>query len=284
MSPQYHQPHTISEVFELLEAIPEALLIAGGSDVMVQMGKVPSEKPPALVSLRRIGGLAGIEVGDRLRIGATVPVREVAAHPSITTAFPALVEAIGGFGSPQIRNVATLGGNLCNASPGADSAPPLIVYGAAVELSGPTSKRELPVEEFMTGPGETDLRPGEILTAVLLEPPTTPVRSTFMRKSRVKMDLATVSVAALVETDGASCVAARLAAGAVAPRPLRLAATEALLAGSDLGPEVRAAAATTAMAEISPISDLRASADYRRHLIGVFVRRCLAQLAGADSP
>ncbi len=283
MSCRYHQPNTVPEALQLLETSPEAKLIAGGTDLMVQMAKSRSVRPPALISLNRIEELTRIEGGNRLRIGSAVPVRQVAAHPTIAASFPAMVEAIRVLGSPQIRNVATLGGNLGNASPAADTAPPLVAYGAKVELRDATSTRQLPVEDFIVGPGQTDLRPGEILTAVLLEPPAPGTRSVFMRKGRVKMDLAIASVAALVEMDGPTCVAARLAAGAVAPKPLRLTGTEGVVVGSDLGQEPRRSAATKARAEVSPISDLRASEEYRRHLIGVFVERCLAALAGGDA-
>jgi carbon-monoxide dehydrogenase medium subunit len=237
---------------------------------------------PALISLRRVEELASIEDGQRLRIGATVPIRDVAAHPAVVVDFPALVESIRVFGSPQIRNVATLGGNLCNASPGADCAPPLAIYQAEVELRRNGSIRKLPVEDFLLGPGETALRPGELLTAILLERPSRGARSTYLRKGRVHMDLAIASVAVLVEMDGPACVVARVAAGAVAPVPRRLVRTEAIVEDSDVGPKTRALARSEAQTEVSPISDVRASEGYRRHLTGVFVERALTRLAVTD--
>ncbi len=277
MSLEYHQPSTTEETFELVGRFPEAKLIAGGSDLMVQMRK-SRRWPAALISLRRVEELTRIEEGARLRIGATVPIRDVAAHPAVIAGFPALVDSIRGFGSQQIRNVATLGGNLCNASPGADCAPPLLVYGARVELRDARGTRELPVEDFVLGPGETALRPGEILTAILLDPPANGTRSAFLRKGRVQMDLAIASVAALVEMDGPTCVTAHIAAGAVAPVPLSLRRTEAIIEGSDVGPATRALAAMEAQREVSPISDIRASQEYRRRLTGVLVERSLAWL------
>jgi len=277
MGLEYHQPGTTDEALELVGRFPEAKLIAGGSDLMVQMGR-SRHRPSVLISLRRIEELARIEDGTRLRIGAAVPIRDIATHPAVIAGAPALVDSIRGFGSPQIRNVATLGGNLCNASPGADCAPPLLVYGAHVELRDARSTRELPVEDFMLGPGETALRPGEVLTAILLDPPASNTRSGFLRKGRVQMDLAIASVAVLVEMDGPTCVTARIAAGAVAPVPLRLPRTEAIVQDSDVGPATRALAAMEARAEVSPISDIRASEEYRRRLTGVFVERSLAGL------
>ena len=275
---EYHQPSTMDEVFELLARLPEAKIVAGGTDLMVQMRR-SRRWPPALISLRRVRELAFIEDGPRLRIGATVPVREVATHPVVAAGFPALAESIRVFGSPQIRNVATLGGNLCNASPAADCAPPLLIYEAKVELGHSGGRRELPLESFVLGPGTTALRPGEVLTAIVLDPPSRGSRSTFLRKGRVHMDLAIASIAALVEIDGSTCVSARIAAGAVAPVPRRLARAEAVIGGSDVGAKARTLAGMEARREVSPISDLRASKEYRRRLTGVFVERALAQLA-----
>jgi len=280
MSFQYHQPGTAQEACELAARLPEAKLIAGGTDLMVQM-RNGRHQPDALISLRRAEDLTRIEEGPRLRIGAAVALRDVAAHAVVVADFPALVDSIRVFGSPQIRNVATLGGNLCNASPGADCAPPLLVYEAYVELRDVGGSRELPVEDFVLGPGETALRPGEILTAILLNPPGRGTRSMFMRKGRVQMDLAIASVAALVEMDGSTCVSARIAAGAVAPVPQRLRRTEAIMEGSDGGAAARALARAEARAEVAPISDIRASEEYRRHLTGVFVERSLARLVAA---
>lgn len=274
----YHQPRTTAEALDLAGRLPEAEIIAGGTDLMVRMKKA-SELPAAMISLRRVEELTRIDDGPRVAIGAAVPLREVAAHPTVADAFPALVQAIRVFGSPQIRNVATVGGNLCNASPGADCAPPLLIYGAHVALASAEGTREVAVEDFVLGPGETALRPGEILTAVLLERPPAGARSMYVRKGRVQMDLAVVGVAALLEVDGATCSAARLAAGAVAPVPLRLVQTERVVGGAAAEAETWTAARAAAQGEISPISDVRASEQYRRHLTGVLVERSLAELA-----
>ena len=291
MSPRYHMPRSVSEAVEILSSVPGALPIAGGTDIMVRMRPgVPGggqDVPPALVSLRHIPELAAIEESDpggALRIGAAVPLREVADNPTVKATLPALVEAIEVFGSPQIRNVATLGGNLGNASPAADSVPPLIAYGARVEITGPDSTRRVPVEEFLTGPGRTALAPGEIVTAVTVGPRPTGERSTYLRQGRVRMDVALVGLATRLATDGVTCVDIRLAAGAVGPTPLRLTAAESLLRGSRLDPDTVARAAARAEAEVSPITDIRASEGYRRHLIGVFLRRSIARLTDPVSP
>jgi len=209
-----------------------------------------------------------------------VPLSDVEVNPAVADMFPALAEAITKLGSRQIRNVATVGGNLCNASPAADTAPPLLIYGASVELRDAGGTREVTVEDFLQGPGQTALRSGEILTAILLDPPADGTRSVFLRKGRVAMDLPISSVAALAERDGATWQRVRLAAGAVAPVPLRLRHSEAIVEGTNLDAGIRARARETARSEISPITDLRSTEDYRRHLTGVLVERALEYLAG----
>ncbi len=274
----YHRPSSLDEAFGLAADIPQSRYVAGGTDLLVQMRKGVPE-PPALISLRGLGELSGIEASSRVRIGAGVPLSDVQVHPAVADWFPALAESIASLGSRQIRNMATMGGNLCNASPAADTAPPLLIYGASVELRDARGTREMPVEDFFQGPGQTALRPGEILTAILLDPPAGGTRSVFLRKGRVAMDLPIASVAALVEWDGGTCTRIRLAAGAVAPTPLRLERSEAVVEGTNLDVEIRERARETARTEISPITDLRSTEGYRRHLTGVLVERALVHLA-----
>lgn len=273
----YYRPTTLEEAFA--DAGAGAHFVAGGTDLLVQVKRGAVAPPGALISLRSVAELAGIEVrGDVLRIGAGVPLADIAADARVAALCPALVQAIGTVGSRQIRNVATLGGNLVNASPAADTAPPLLVYGARAELATARARRELPLQEFLRGPGETALAPGEVMTAVLIDHPAAGLRSAFLRKGRVAMDLATASVAvALLVKDGI-CRHARVAAGAVAPTPLRLEAAEVELEGSALDEATAIAASEAAQAAVSPIDDLRGTADYRRHLVGVFLRRLIAQL------
>jgi len=276
----YHRPQNLDAAVALLAERPAARIVAGGTDVMVSLHDRPDQRPPDLVSLRDIEALSRIDVDrhGRLRIGAALCLTDIDAHAEIRAHYPALREAIHVFGSTQIQNAATLGGNLCNASPVADSAPPLLVYGAQVELVGPHGCRLLPLEAFLRGPGETALQAGEILTAVLLDRPPATSRSLFLRMSRVKMDLATVSLGLWVEHDGAVCRRVRLAAGAVAPVPLRLKAAEAALVGTTLEDGVLAQAAEAARKEVAPITDIRSTADYRRAMVGVLLERGLRRL------
>ena len=281
----YHQPASLDAALALLAEQPQARIVSGGTDLMVNLQKRKLKRPPALVSLRGIDALSRIEVAPdgRLRIGAALCLTDIGAHAEVRTHYPALIEAIYVFGGTQIQNAATLGGNLCNASPVADSAPPLLVYGAHVELAGPKGRRTLPLEAFLRGPGQTALLVGEVMTAVLLERPAPTTRSLFLRMSRVKMDLATVSLGLLVELDGDVCRRARLAAGAVAPVPLRLTAAEAVLTGTTLGDDVLAEAAEIACGEVSPITDVRSTAAYRRAMVGVLLERGMRRLSGRQT-
>jgi len=198
-------------------------------------------------------------------------VADVLAHEGIAASFPTLRQACHLFASMQIRNAATVGGNLCNASPAADLAPPLLVHDATVRLSSPGGAREMPLEEFFLGPGRTALLPGEILTDVFFNPPPDGTATTFLRKTRVRMDIALISVAVRLELEGARCKAARVAAGAVAPTPLRLKTVEALIEGRSITPQLAAQS-------VEPLDDIRTTASYRRHMVGVYVKRAIEEL------
>ncbi len=274
---EYYKPRTLEDAWRLLAEAPQARLIAGGTDLLVRLKKRVLAPPGALVSLRSIPELAAIEArGAMLRLGALASAARLASDPEVTAALPALARAAQWLGGAQIRNVATLGGNIANASPAADLVPPLLVYEARVEVRSAKERREVPLSDFFRGPGETCLRPGEILTAVLVPRPAEGARSGYLRKGRVRMDLALAGVAALVERRDDVCSRARLAACAVAPVPLRLRRAEAQLEGERLTSEAIERAAAAAAAEVSPIDDVRTSAEYRRVLVQVFVRRLLA--------
>jgi carbon-monoxide dehydrogenase medium subunit len=242
-----------------------------------------TERAPSLISLRNIPELRGIEVGEPTRIGAATPVADLVEHAALGETYPVLVEAARRIGSAQIRNAATIGGNLCNASPCADTAPPLLVLDARVRVEGPAGSREVPLEEFFVAPGETRLAPGEVLTHVLIDRPPPGARARFLKHGRVRMDLALVSVAALLATDEGRATRVRVAAGSVAPRPVRLHRVEELLEGEPVTSDLVAEAGALAREEIAPISDVRASAEYRRDLTEVLTRRALGSLAGEEA-
>ncbi len=274
----YHRPTSLGAALDLVAENPDARFIAGGTDLLVKLRKGVQASPATLISLRRVDELTQIEVGECLRIGAAVPLADLAINGHVREYLPALTDALQTFASRQIRNVATLGGNLGNASPSADAAPPLLVHDARLELRSTSGVRELPLAEFFRGPGQTALAAGEILTAVLVSRPSEGAVSTFLRKSRVSMDLSLASIAVLLKHDGARCTKARVAAGAVAPTPLRLAAVEAALEGTALDEAACASAASAVDAAIAPISDVRAEEWYRRHVTAVLLKRALAKL------
>jgi carbon-monoxide dehydrogenase medium subunit len=273
----YYKPLSLDDALAMHDKIPGALFIAGGTDVMVRIANGDLE-PLALISLRSIPELSGIEENGSTRIGAMTTISELIEHPTLHENYPVLVEAAGEHSGPQIRNVATIGGNLCNCSPCADTATPLLVLDARVRLRSVEGNREVPIEDLFKGPGETCLSSSEILTDIVLDPPREGTRAVFMKKGRVHMDLATASVAVLLEMEGNRCRRARLAAGSVAPVPLRLRELEKLLEGNDISSELLDRAQGIASETVSPITDIRATEEYRRRITGVYVRRGIEEL------
>lgn len=270
----YYKPGSLKEALDLMETTAGARFIAGSTDLMVKI-RNRDVQPEALISLRSIPELSGIEAGAVTRIGAATTIAGIINHTGLREKFPLLVQAAARLGSAQIRNVATIGGNLCNCSPCADTAQALLVMEARVRLKSINGERELPIREFFLAPGETCAASNEILTDILIEPPAKNARVSFQKKGRVKMDLAIASVAALFEMEGRTCVRARLAAGSSAPVPLRLDKVEKLLEGKELTGELAAEARKAAFESVSPISDIRATEGYRRHIVGVYVKRAV---------
>jgi len=279
----YHRPGTLAEALRLKRADPDARFVAGGTDLLLRLadGRL---RAGALISLRAIGELSGLALeGAALRIGALTCLTDVLEDPLVGRRYPVLVQAVRRMACEQIRNSATIGGNLCNASPCADTAPPLLVLGARARMRGPGGRREVALEDFFVGPGETCLQADELLEAILVDPPAAGARAAFHKLGRVRVDVSLATVAVLVELDGARCRRARVAAGAVAPLPLRLIPVEDLLEGELLTPELLARAQELAAGSVAPITDVRASEEHRRHVVGVFVRRALEGLCAEES-
>jgi aerobic carbon-monoxide dehydrogenase medium subunit len=277
------EPKTVAKAVRALRAAG-AVPLAGATDLIpaVRAGQM---RPRVLVNLKRISGLAGVR-GARggLRIGVLTRVADLLEEEKLAAAVPLLVEAARGFGSAQIRAMATLGGNLCNAAPSADLALPLLALDARVVIQGEET-REVDLCDFFRGPNRTVLRRGEVLTAVLI-PKVGPRTGTGYEKlcGRRAMDLSLVSAAAVlqVRADGLTCAKVRLALGAVAPTPMRARKAEDFLEGKRLTPLVLREAAARAAFETRPITDLRASAEYRREMAQVLSARVLrAALAAA---
>ena len=274
---EYYKPKSLTEVWELKEKIPNSRFIAGGTDVMVKI-KSGLLIPEALISLREVPELKNISVGKNIRIGAGSTITELIENAELQTAIPVLVQAARRIGSLQIRNVATVGGNLGNCSPCADTAPALLVLEARAVVRSDKNTREMPLQDFFTGPGTSCLSAKEILVELIIDIPSPQTKAISMKKGRVQMDLALASVAVLMETDGNFCKKIRVAAGSVAPVPLRLIEVEKFLENTEITEEKIKEAQRIAMESVSPISDVRTTADYRRHLVGVYVKNSIQSL------
>jgi len=280
----YVRVRSESELRERLTA-PDAVILAGGTDLMVRIHS-GAPAPACLVDISRLDALRSIGVdADRVRIGAAVPCSDLLASDPVREHLPLLTGVLRRLGSVQIRNRATLGGNLANASPAADSAIPLLLYDAELSLAGPGGTRIVPIGSFFTGPGRTVLRQGEYIREISIPIPAEPPCGFFHKVGRRRaLTIAIASVGALVVLEAGRVIAVRLAAGSVAPTPLRLRGLEDALVGRPLTEEQIAAARTAAAAEIAPISDVRATADYRRTVVSELVARALRRvLEGAPT-
>ena len=251
----YEEPRTVEEAVACMAKPGKSRALAGGTDLLVRLKR--REWPvDRVVNLKKIAKLRGIaERGDQVVIGALTTIEDLERSPLIRERYPLLNEAVFEMASPQVRTLATVGGNLCNASPAADLAPPLLCLDAVMVIRGRKGQRQLPMREFFAGPGRTVMGPDEILEEIRI--PATPVKGVFIKFcTRRAMDLAVVSVAcAKVGNE------IRVALGSVAPTPIRVPAS----------PE-------EAMKKATPIDDIRASAEYRREMVRVLVRRALEKV------
>jgi CO/xanthine dehydrogenase FAD-binding subunit len=272
---QYARPTSLDETIALMREAPGARLLCGGTDLIVGLRKGTLD-PPLVIDLKRVAELApGIEVKDTtLRISATTVLTDVIADERVRSHFPALIEGAQVVGSIQIRNRATLAGNLCNASPAADTAPPLLVYGAVVELVGSSGRRRLPVADFFLGPGRTALEPAELVVAVELPLPELPVGAAFGRMTRRRgVDLATINLCCSVTASGVT----KFAYGAVGPRPFLVSDESGTLADALSSEQDREEVLRRLTAHATPISNVRASREYRQQMLLVLSRRALDQ-------
>jgi CO/xanthine dehydrogenase FAD-binding subunit len=279
---QYFEAETVAEAVGTLAREGQgAYPLAGGTDVLVRM-KRGDLAPRVLVNLKRIDGLDRIEwdTGGDLRVGALAKISGVEQSSLVRESHPVLAEAAGILGSPSIRNLGTLGGNIGRASPASDMAPSLFVLGARILVEGPQGKREIAIERFFQGPGATVLSSGEIITSFLvpgMEPGSGAAYERIGR--RAGMDCTLVGVAAYIELSGKDrgVKDARVALAAVAPVPLRAQSAEAVLRAGSLTEERIREAAEAAMAASSPIGDIRASGAYRAEMVRVLTYRALAR-------
>jgi carbon-monoxide dehydrogenase medium subunit len=275
----YMRPSSLEEACRLLGQFNgQAKVLAGGTDLLVQF-KQRKMQSKALISLRDIPELSFIRLkpDQGISIGAMTTLSAVETSKEISQKYPAIVEAASWIGSVQVRNRATLGGNLCNAAPSADMAPILIAYSATTGLTNGQKERTVLLEDFFTGPGQTVLERGELMKEINLPPPPRSSFGTYVKAYRSKMDIALVGVGilAVFEKGKEVCQDLKLVLGAVAPTPIRAKESEKRLVGCKLGDELIIKVSQMASEEAHPISDVRSTAEYRRTLVKVLIQRAL---------
>ncbi len=276
----YAAPDSMEAAVALLaQAGADARPLAGGTDLIVQM-KTGRRRPGLVLDLKRIPELGRIEIrDDEIRIGPALCCAALGEHAELRALLPGLVEAAELIGSDQIQGRASIGGNLCNASPAADTVPALIACGARAVIAGSDGTREVPVAAFNRGPGENGLGPGELLADLRVPRPSAGTADAYLRFiPRTEMDIAVAGAAVQLRLEEGRCTAARVAVGAVAPTALEVPDAAAALVGSAPDDAAFDAAAAAARAVARPIDDQRGTAAYRTHVVGVLVKRA-ARLA-----
>lgn len=282
----YVRPRTFQEAVDFLVTHNgEARPFMGGTDLFVRLRDGDYGETKYVLDLKGLPGMLDITFDPMsgLRIGAAVNMNRLAAFPAVQEHYSILVEAARTVASYQLRTRATVGGNLCNASPASDTAPAGLVLDARVVLLGPDGERRLRVNGFFTGPGQTQMQPGEIMTAVEIPPPPDGSAGRYVKLGRnAAGDLAIVGVAVIGFPDATAALGARcrIALSSVAPIPLRATAAEEILAQGPLAEETIDAAATAAMKAAAPISDVRGSAEYRKRMVRNLTRRAVKEVLG----
>jgi CO/xanthine dehydrogenase FAD-binding subunit len=281
----YCKPTTPKQVSEmLLKNDGGARLFMGGTDVFVRMrdGHIT---PKVLIDIKRLPGMLNIKFSKRngLVIGAGADMNTIARHPAVIEHYPILAQAIESVASYQLRTRATMGGNLCNASPAADTAPAALVLGATLIVHGRRGERAIPIDKFFLGPGKTAMKPGEFLLRIEIPPPPKGAVGRYLKLGRnAHGDLAIVGVAVLrcPDKEAKSGYAFRIALASVAPTPIRVPRAEEILAHWPLTFKVINSAASAAMESAKPISDVRSSAEYRKAMVKTLTRRALSEMLG----
>ncbi len=283
MVKELFRPATPEDAVALLaEHKGKAKVLAGGTDlvVLIRAGKIA---PEVIVSLNGIAAMRSLSFNpdDGLRIGALTTHSELLENGDVQARYPVLAETARALAGPPVRNAASVAGNLCHAAPSADFGPPLLALGASVAVLGPGGERMVPLTDFFKGPNRTDLAEDEILTEIRVPTPAEGSGAGYQKLGvRSAMEIAMVSAAASLTKTNGSCSDVRVALGAVAPAPFLVKLAAAAVEGKAPSAEVFARAGAAAAAESQPISDIRASAEYRKKMVAVLTRRALARAAG----
>ncbi len=277
------EPVSIKEACSILQQkMGKAVIIAGGTDLLVNMKRKKITEPEVIISLAKIPQLreTSYSDGDGLKMGSMVIISELAESKTIIDNFPLLSNAASQLGSTQIRNRATVGGNISSARPAADTLGPLIAYGAKLKLVGTQGERFVSLEAFSTAPGKTVSGPSEILTEILIRTPSPKSSGSYVKfGARRAMEIAIVNVTALItfDSDSRRCKEARIVLGAVGPTFVRCLEAEEVLAGNEITADLAAQAGIIASRSCSPISDIRGSAEYRKMLVEALTKRTVME-------
>ena len=262
----YYRPTTLKEALYLLSELEDVKILAGGTDLLIDL-RIRRYRPRNIIDISRLKELKYIiDEGDKVRVGSLITLQELIESPIIKSKAPLLAEAAYNMSSWQIRNIATIGGNLCNASPAADTAPPLMIYEAKLKLISIDGERTIPITKFFKGPRKTELRSNEILAEIEI-PYIKGMGSSFVKLGRRDaFTLSVVAIATAVSVKDSKFNDVRISLNAVAPTPVRAYTAENYLKGKDVTIDEIRKAAELVLKDISPISDVRASAEYRKEM------------------
>jgi carbon-monoxide dehydrogenase medium subunit len=283
---EYHRARTLEEALELLDKYGEdAKVLAGGTDLVLRM-KAKHESPEHVVDIQGLKELEFVRVDSgHMRIGSLVRHRDLSIHPDVKKLFPSIAEAVGLIGSWQIRSVGTIGGNICNASPAADAAPPLLALGGKLVVVDTEGEKEIPVASFFKGPGKSVLTTRQIVKEITVPLPEGRASSAYRklrRRKAVDVSLAGVAFSAELDSAGEKIADARIALGAVAPTPVEVPEIGNLLGGLSCGEAIErlGVCVEATLKAISPIDDVRATGEYRRDIVAAFVEKAAKEVLG----
>ena len=276
----YYAPETIDEACKVAAELGEgAMFMAGGTDLLIKVKRKMLD-PKAVIDIKNIKGLDEVSFDESagLTIGSTVTLTTIENHPLIKEKYPAIADAAHATANVQIRNMASITGNLCNAAPSAENAPVLMAMGAHVNIVGQDGAKSVPLDEFFTGPGQTILKQGELLTSISVPVPPKGSGTSYQHISaRGKVDISAVGVGAMLIMKGDICEDARIFLGAVAPTPMMAVNAQKVLKGNKLTEELLQTAGLEASKEAKPITDMRATAEYRTLMVAVLTGRAIYQ-------